>query len=208
MNGTAHMTVGAAVGFIIAQTYGADAVDTASLVAAGGVSALIPDLDVNGKLSNKVTFSSKMVRSAVQVVSLLVMLYSYLEGSGNERWLGIGYGVLILIFSTFITQRRMLTITGIGIAACGFQLDTSWMWLMGIYVIIASLVSHRTYTHSILGIIYFYFVALAFQGAVMVDGLFQAAMIGYISHLIGDMKFLPFNKKGVKLFLPLSSKEI
>jgi inner membrane protein len=42
----------------------------------------------------------------------------------------------------------------------------------------------------------------------MVDGLFQAAMIGYISHLIGDMKFLPFNKKGVKLFLPLSSKEI
>ncbi|MFP3359460.1 metal-dependent hydrolase, partial [Planococcus sp. SIMBA_143] len=27
------------------------------------------------------------------------------------------------------------------------------------------------------------------------------------SHLMADMKYLPFNKRGIKLFLPLSSKE-
>ncbi|RLQ91167.1 metal-dependent hydrolase [Falsibacillus albus] len=208
MNGTAHMTVGAATGFIVANSFGSTPGTTAALVGIGGVAGLMPDLDVDGKLSNKVTFSPKMIRAVAQIIGFLMMLYSYLQGVGTERWLGVGYGAAMMALSSFITQRRMLTITGIGVIACGWQLNETWLWLLGIYILGASLVSHRTYTHSVLGVIYFSIVARHLDSYLMMNGVYEACMVGYCSHLIGDMKFLPFNKRGVKLFLPLSSKEI
>ncbi|WRP08603.1 metal-dependent hydrolase [Rossellomorea aquimaris] len=208
MNGTAHMAIGAATGFIVANSFGSGPDITAALVAIGGVSGLMPDMDIDGKLSNKVTFSPKMIRAVAQIIGFLMMVYSYLEGIGKERWLGIGYGAGMMVFSSFITQRRMLMITGIGVTACGWQLNETWLWLLGIYIFIASFVSHRSYTHSVLGIAYYGMIAHYLESSIMIDGVFEACVIGYASHLIADMKFLPFNKRGIKLFLPLSSKEI
>ncbi|WP_201713944.1 metal-dependent hydrolase [Rossellomorea arthrocnemi] len=208
MNGTAHMAIGAGTGFIVANSFGSGPGITATLVAIGGVSGLIPDLDIDGKLSNKVTFSPKMIRAVAQIIGCLMMVYSYLEGSGKEQWLGIGYGAGMMILASFITQRRMLMITGIGVTACGWQLNETWLWLLGIFILIASFVSHRSYTHSVLGIIYYGIMAQYLESSLMIDGVFEACVIGYVSHLIADMKILPFNKRGIKLFLPLSSKEI
>ncbi|PFG06552.1 inner membrane protein [Bacillus sp. es.034] len=208
MNGTAHMAIGAATGFIVANSFGSDPGSTAALIAIGGVSGLMPDLDIDGKLSNKVTFSPKMIRSVAQIIGFLMMVYSYLEGSGKERWLGIGYGAGMMLLTSFITQRRMLMITGIGVTACGWQLNEIWLWLLGIYIFFASFVSHRSYTHSVLGLIYFAIIARYLESSIMIDGVIEACVIGYASHLIADMKFLPFNKRGIKLFLPLSSKEM
>lgn len=208
MNGTAHMTIGATTGFMVANSIGSEPDITAALVAIGGVSGLMPDMDIDGKLSNKVTFSPKMIRAVAQIIGFLMMVYSYLEGIGKERWLGIGYGAGMLILSSFITQRRMLMISGIGVTACGWQLNETWLWLLGIYIFIASFVPHRSYTHSILGIIYYGVIAQYLESSLMIDGVFETCVIGYASHLIADMKFLPFNKRGIKLFLPLSSREI
>ncbi len=202
------MTAGAASGFIVANSLGSTPGITASLVVIGGVSGLMPDMDIDGKLANKVTVSSKMMKAVAQMIGVLMMVYSYLEGNGKEQWLGIGYGAGMIILSTFITQRRMLTITGIGVTACGWQLDEKWLWLLGIYILTASIVSHRTYTHSILGIVYFGVMAYYLEASLMIEGVFEACMIGYASHLFGDMKFLPFNKRGIKLFLPFTSKEV
>ncbi|KAA0564337.1 metal-dependent hydrolase [Rossellomorea aquimaris] len=208
MNGTAHMAIGAATGFIVANSFGSGPDITAALVAIGGISGLMPDMDIDGKLSNKVTISPKMIRAVAPIIGFLMMVYSYLEGIGKERWLGIGYGAGMMILASFITQRRMLMITGIGVTACGWQLNETWLWLLGIYIFIASFVSHRSYTHSVLGIVYYGMIAHYLESSLMIDGVFEACVIGYASHLIADMKFLPFNKRGVKLFLPLSSKEI
>jgi inner membrane protein len=208
LNGTAHMAIGAATGFIVANAFESGPDITAALVAIGGVSALMPDMDIDGKLSNRVTFSSKMIRSVAQIIGFLMMVYSYLEGIGKERWLGIGYGAGMMVLSTFITQRRMLTITGIGVTACGWQLNETWLWLLGIFIFIASFVSHRSYTHSVLGLVYYGFMAHYLQASLMMEGVFEACMIGYASHLIADMKLFPFNKRGIKLLLPVSSKEI
>ncbi|WP_353616289.1 metal-dependent hydrolase [Bacillus sp. es.034] len=202
------MAIGAATGFIVANSFGSDPGSTAALIAIGGVSGLMPDLDIDGKLSNKVTFSPKMIRSVAQIIGFLMMVYSYLEGSGKERWLGIGYGAGMMLLTSFITQRRMLMITGIGVTACGWQLNEIWLWLLGIYIFFASFVSHRSYTHSVLGLIYFAIIARYLESSIMIDGVIEACVIGYASHLIADMKFLPFNKRGIKLFLPLSSKEM
>jgi inner membrane protein len=208
LNGTAHMAAGAAAGFITANSMGSNLSMTAVLVTIGGISGLMPDLDIDGKLSNKVTFSPKVIRAVAQVIGFMMMVYSFLEEQGREQWIGIGYGIGILLLSTVITQRRMLTFTGIGVIAAGWHLNETWLWLLGIYIIIASLVSHRTYTHSVLGVIFFGFIAKYLEASLKIEGIFEACMLGYTSHLVGDMKLLPFNKRGVKLFLPFTSKEI
>ncbi|MEH7391536.1 metal-dependent hydrolase [Bacillus sp. JJ1474] len=207
MNGTSHTVIGAATGFLTANLLQTDPTGTILLVGIGAISGLMPDIDIDGKLSNKITISHKIIRTAAQFIAILLILYSYFTGSGMNKWIGIGAGMLIFIISSFITQRRMLTITGIGVLFGGFSLQENWLWLLGIYIIAASFVPHRSYTHSLLGILFFAYISIQFEIAIGYEGVFITCLMGYVSHLIADMKILPFNKRGVKFFLPFSKKE-
>ena len=208
MKGTAHAAIGAGAGFIVANTGQTDPTTTLILVGLGSISALIPDLDVDGKLRNKITLSHEIIKWAAQIIGILFATYSLYSGNGSERWIGIAIGVAMFLLSSFIKQRHMLLITGAGVIAGGFSLQESWLVLLGIYFVIASFVSHRSYTHSILGILFFGLIASRFEASIEIDGVFLTCLAGYISHLIFDMKIFPFNKRGIKLFLPFSSKEI
>lgn len=207
LNGTAHATIGAGAGFVVAQSVNADPTTTCLLVGMGGVAGLIPDIDIDGKLSNKITFSHTLIRSVAQVIGIMMVLYTLFEGTGKEKWMGVGAGVAIIVIASFIKQRHMLAITGIGVLGGGFSLQESWLIMLGIYIIIASFVPHRSYTHSLVGIGYFAFIAHYLEASLSIDGVFLTCLSGYISHLVCDMKVLPFNKRGVKFFLPFSSKE-
>lgn len=169
MNGTAHMAIGATVGFLTANTLQTDPTTTLFLVGIGGVSGLMPDMDIDGKLSNRITFSHKFIRTIAQTIGILMIIYSLLEGSETEKWIGAGAGIGIIIISSFTP--------------------------------------HRSYTHSVAGIAFFGVIAFQFEAFMGVDGIFTTCIVGYISHLIADLKCLPFNKRGVKLFLPFFSKE-
>ncbi|WP_057915889.1 metal-dependent hydrolase [Peribacillus muralis] len=207
MNGTAHMAIGATVGYLTANSLQTDPTTTLFLVGIGGVSGLMPDMDIDGKLSNRITFSHKFIRTLAQTVGMLMIIYSILEGYENEKWIGAGAGIGIIIISSFITQRHMLTLSGLGVLGVGMSLQENWLWLLGLYMILASFTPHRSYTHSVAGIVFFGIIAFQFEAAMKIDGIFTTCLFGYISHLIADMKFLPFNKRGVKLFLPFYSKE-
>jgi inner membrane protein len=137
----------------------------------------------------------------------MMIVYIFFEGTGSERWLGIGAGVAIIVIASYIKQRHMLTITGLGVLAGGISLQEIWLILLGIYIIIASFIPHRSYTHSLLGIGFFAFIAHYFEASIRIEGIFLTCLLSYSSHLIADMKVLPFNKRGVKFFLPFSSKE-
>ena len=208
MKGTAHAAIGAGAGFIVANTGQADPTTMLILVGLGSISALIPDLDVDGKLRNKITLSHEIIKWAAQIIGILLATFSLYSGNGSERWIGIAIGVAMFLLSSFIKQRHMLLITGAGVIAGGFSLQESWLILLGIYFVIASFVSHRSYTHSILGILFFGLIASRFEASIEIDGVFFTCLAGYVSHLIFDMKIFPFNKRGIKLFLPFSSKEI
>ena len=208
MKGTAHAAIGAGAGFIVANTGQADPTTMLILVGLGSISALIPDLDVDGKLRNKITLSHEIIKWAAQIIGILLATFSLYSGNGSERWIGIAIGVAMFLLSSFIKQRHMLLITGAGVIAGGFSLQESWLILLGIYFVIASFVSHRSYTHSILGILFFGLIASRFEASIEIDGVFFTCLAGYMSHLIFDMKIFPFNKRGIKLFLPFSSKEI
>lgn len=208
MNGTAHAVIGAATGFIVANTFQSSPSTTLFLVGLGGVSGLIPDLDIDGKLRGKITLSHKMIRTVAQLIGILMVFYSFYEGMDTEKYIGGGIGIGMIVISSSIKQKHMLTLTGIGVIAGGFFLEETWLMLLGVYILIASFVSHRSYTHSILGVLYFGLIASKLEVSLAIDGVFYTCLAGYISHLIADSKLLPFNKRGVKLFLPISSKEL
>ena len=207
MNGTAHLTIGAATGFAVAYSLQSDPATTMIFVGLGGIAGLFPDMDSNGKLSNTITISHKLFRVLVQIIGVLLILFSYLTQTDLVRWIGIGIGIALFFLTNFIKQRLMLTITGIGIVAIGLYFKENWTILLGIYTIIASFLSHRSYTHSFVGVIFFGAIAYLFEVRIGIHGVFMTCVLGYISHLIADMKILPFNKRGVKWFLPFWKKE-
>ncbi|MFZ3577452.1 metal-dependent hydrolase [Virgibacillus sp. DJP39] len=210
MNGVAHATVGGIVGGLVGISVGIEpvSVEMVTLVSIGGIAGLIPDLDTNGMLSGKLTISHKLIKSLAILIGFLMTVYSFLERVGYEKWLGIGIGLGIMILaSKFITQKRMLLMTSIGVVIGGLLLGTTWIWLMGVYIGVASFLPHRSYTHSLIGLAYFgyiaYLLSLDFN---QIEGLFLVLVLGYISHLICDFKI--FNKRGVKLFQPFLKMEI
>ncbi len=208
MNGTSHAAVGAATGFVVANSFQTSPTATLFLVGLGGISGLIPDLDIDGKLRGKITLSHKVIQLSALIIGIMMVIYSFFEKSEIERWLGVGIGLLIMLISSLIKQKHMLTITGVAVLLGGLSVEEIWIILLGIYIMIASVSSHRSYTHSLVGIAFFGYIAFLFESSLGMEGVFYACLGGYISHLIGDLKILPFNKRGVKMFLPLSSKEI
>ncbi|PAQ15363.1 hypothetical protein CD798_06120 [Bacillaceae bacterium SAOS 7] len=55
MKGSAHLAIGGATGLVTAMYLQTDPLSTASLIGIGAVAGLAPDLDVNGKLANRIT---------------------------------------------------------------------------------------------------------------------------------------------------------
>lgn len=208
MNGTAHAAIGAAAGFITAKAYQSDPLEILLFVGIGSVSALIPDLDIDGKLRSKITFSHKVIQTAAQLIGILMIFYSFFEGKATDKWIGMAIGTGMLLLSTLIKQKHMLIITAAGVLLGGISLKESWLMLLAVYIFIASFVSHRSYTHSLLGVLFFGLIAYQLESSIGINGVFYTCLAGYISHLAADLKILPFNRRGIKLFLPFSSKEI
>lgn len=212
MKGTSHLVIGTAVGAMAAYAVHPDIRIGLVGAAVGGISGVVPDLDTNGLASNSITVSkkvSKWLMETAGIVILLILVYQiFMEGLSEAIYIYGGIGLLLLIVSRLITQRRMLTITGILIMLIGFVLGQSiGILLAGSYIIIASFLPHRSYTHSIIGIVFYGFILTKLHEQWPIDGLVVAGLAGYTSHLFADMKILPVNRRGVKWFLPLWKRE-
>ncbi|MDW0116155.1 metal-dependent hydrolase [Sporosarcina thermotolerans] len=213
MKGSSHAAIGAAAGAIAGYQVQPDlyTVIVSSLV--GGASALVPDLDTNGLASNRITISKKFTQWLMQFVGigiLVAIAYQFFTtGFTPSIILYAGIGLLFFIVSRFITQRRMLTLTGIMVMWLGIVMHQSTgILLAGSYIVIASFLPHRSYTHSLLGLAFYAFILSHLQQEWAFEGLFVAGIAGYASHLIADMKLLPMNRRGVKWFAPLWNKEL
>ncbi|MDV6378063.1 hypothetical protein ORD22_07275 [Sporosarcina sp. GW1-11] len=124
------------------------------------------------------------------------------------NWIIALVAAMLVVVSQVITQRRLLTITGILFIAFGLFVHTSiGIILAGCYIIIASFLPHRSYTHSLLGLAFFASILHYSLQQWLMNGVFVAALAGYASHLVAGMKFLPVNRRGVKLFAPIWKKE-
>ncbi|KRG09472.1 metal-dependent hydrolase [Lederbergia galactosidilytica] len=210
MDGKTHFITGCLTGFGVAQYSNADWLTTASFTLLGGFTGLVPDLDVSGVLARKLSINKKWAILLLGFIGLYLMSSSFT--SPHTYWskqLGVLLGSGLLIFPPlFIKQKWMLTLTGILVGILGLYYESIWVILLGIYIVIASLLSHRSLTHSLLGLFYFSILGYFLEKEILVDGLMFVCVAAYASHLILDMKWLPKNRKGVKLFLPFSKIEL
>lgn len=130
------------------------------------------------------------------------------EGISLDIYFFAGIGLLLLIISRMITQKRMLTITGILVMLLGFILNESiGILLAGSYIVFASFMAHRSYTHSLLGVVFYILILKYLYLECPITGIIAAGVAGYVNHLVADMKLLPMNRRGVKWFLPFWKQE-
>ncbi|MEK4029516.1 metal-dependent hydrolase [Pseudobacillus sp. FSL P4-0506] len=208
MKGSAHLAIGGGSGLATAVYLHTDPLTTAALVGIGAVAGLAPDLDVNGKLSNRITISKKWLILFFAAAGLLLIGYSYVMLSGFVQSAGFIVGLCLTILPRlFIKQRTMLFITGAGLGVAAWYADIFWLLLLSGFIIVSSFLSHRSLTHSLIGAACFAGIAWQFQQSVGIEGSFLAASIAYMSHLVADMKVWPANKRGIKWFQPLFNKE-
>ncbi|MFS0574070.1 metal-dependent hydrolase [Sporosarcina sp. 179-K 3D1 HS] len=210
MKGTSHLVIGTAAGACAGLYLNADPLTLVICAAVGGLSGVMPDLDTNGLASNTVTLSKKKVKTPLLLMGIGVVIYAFyqfIQGTDAMLFKQLGIGVGMVILSAVITQKRMLTLTGVGIVMGGVALDRTWLVLLGIFVILASFLPHRSYTHSLLGLGFFSLILQLAQTDLQLEGLYLAGMAGYASHLVADMRILPMNRRGVKLFAPVWNKE-
>ncbi|WP_203362542.1 metal-dependent hydrolase [Bacillus sp. REN10] len=208
MKGSAHLAIGGATGLVTAMYVQTDPLSTASLIGLGAVAGLAPDLDVNGKLANRITISKKWLILFFALCGVLLIGYSYLHLSSFTKSAGIIIGVcLLLLPRLFIKQRTMLFLTGAILAYVGWKADIYWVMLLSGFIIVSSFLPHRSLTHSLLGVACFGYIAWHFEQAVGLEGGFLSSVFAYTSHLVADMKMWSFNKKGIRWFQPIFNKE-
>ncbi|MBE1554755.1 metal-dependent hydrolase [Sporosarcina limicola] len=213
IKGTSHLTIGAAGGIGVGLYTQADPLTLGLFAAVGAVSGLIPDLDTNGLASNKITLSKGLIKTPLMLMGIGIIIYSLYQSFISTTFdfqllLSILIGGGMVVLSKIITQKRMLTLTGVGVVMGGLALNmTLWIMLLGVYILIASFLPHRSYTHTIIGLSFFAGIMHMAQTALSFDGLFLVGIVGYISHLVADMKALPVNRRGVKFFAPIWNKE-
>ncbi|MFD1361241.1 metal-dependent hydrolase [Lentibacillus salinarum] len=208
MDGKIHAVIGAGTGVAVAQATGQDAVNTAVLLTAGIIASLAPDLDTAGKLANKISLSHKMIQGFVRTTGILTAGYAWFGLSGYAMYIGLALGAFLLLIAPKFSQKLMLFISGAAIITTGIALSEIWVWLTGLYVTVAALVSHRGYTHSLIGLAFFSLIAFYISERFSVNSLYWTLVLAYASHLLADMRFVPGNKRGIKLFLPFSQKAI
>lgn len=207
MKGTSHLAIGAATGFLISSYAQVDPENTVALVALGGISGLVPDLDIDGKLRNKLTFPHKTIQIASALIGIILMLYSYLTFEGSRDYFLAGIGFIILLFASMFQKKHLLLITALGIIIGGYFLGVKWILLSGIYMLVASMSPHRSYTHSLLGLCLFGWMIYELVNVIPFYGVFETCIFSYISHLVADSKLIPFQKQGVPLLLPITKRK-
>src|SRR5699024_1115546 len=114
---------------------------------------------IGGKLRNKLTMPQTYIRKIAQFIGILFIIYSYFITSDTSPYIGVGIGVAIFLLASMFKQRHMLIITSIGVGAGGYFLKENWILLFGVYIFIASISSHRSYTHSLVGLCLFGFIS-------------------------------------------------
>ncbi|MBS4209932.1 metal-dependent hydrolase [Bacillus sp. FJAT-50079] len=203
MDGKTHFIIGGVTGIGIAKWMGVDLPTTVSLSLLGGCVGLVPDLDVKGTLSRKISLNKKWLTLLAGIIGLLFIISNFSVNPSTSQWLGICVGIALLTLPPIIIKQKMMVLlTGIAVGILGIWLQSKSLIMLGAYIGTASRLPHRSLTHSLIGLAYFSGVGYFLEQELRIDGIMLVCMFSYASHLLLDMKWIPKNRRGVKLFQP------
>ncbi|WP_227395398.1 metal-dependent hydrolase [Jeotgalibacillus aurantiacus] len=208
MNGASHAVTGTAIGLGTAVMYDASPAATGLMILLGSVSALAPDLDTNGRLSNRISLHRKWLWYTLASIGVLLGTYSLVMLQGWWMLAGIAVALALIIAPRFlIKQRFMVMLTGGVLTGSGWFYSENWLLYFGLFTIVCSFLPHRGLSHTWIGLAVFSYISWELENSLNINGILVVCALAYLSHLLLDMKVLPFNKKGIKLFQPLVNKE-
>ncbi|MBS4199235.1 metal-dependent hydrolase [Bacillus sp. FJAT-49732] len=209
MDGKTHFIVGGIAGIGVSSYVGVELPTAISYTLLGACIGLIPDLDVKGTLSNKISLNKNWIITLLALLGLLIIVNSYTLYKDFDRWLGFGLGLALLIFPPFlIKQKYMLLLTGAASLLIGVSQQSTWLMMLGVYICVAALLPHRSLTHSLIGLFYFSLIGYYLEKDFQMNGILLVCVVSYASHLLLDMKIFPKNRRGVRLLQPFSKIEI
>lgn len=148
-----------------------------------------------------IAFSS-MMPGEMSLISILVLIIaSLLPDVDHPKSI---FNKYILPVKSKGVKLAVYGSIGVSIIMLNFKYERiAELYVVGFLFIVIALSSHRNgLTHSIAGIIIFSFVANYFGDKYNNKYLVYYFIIGYSSHIVGDM----FTNRGVPLFYPLKNK--
>lgn len=204
MNGKTHAVAGLATGIGISYFSGLGLAESIAVTSTATIAALAPDLDTAGSLTHRLTKPFRFLNGILFSLLLIVIFGSYLfNKASSEMLVGGGVIFLMLFFLKRIPIKFQLLIMAIVIGIIGYHYDYSSIYLFAIFIGVASLLPHRSYTHSLIGLICFSYITHQASIELGIEQLFLAGLLGYVSHLLLDSKLIPGNRRGIKILLPL-----
>lgn len=204
MDGKTHAVVGLATGIGISYFSGVGLADSIAVTSAATIASLAPDLDTAGRLTQRLTKPFRLLNGVAFSFLFVVILGSFLFTKASPEMLIGGVAILITLFLLKrITIKFQLLIMAIVIGMIGYHYEYSSILLFAIFVGVASLLPHRSYTHSLIGLVCFSYISYKASIDLGIDQLFIAGLLGYLSHLLLDSRFIPGNRMGIKILLPL-----
>ncbi|QAY67991.1 metal-dependent hydrolase [Paenibacillus protaetiae] len=210
MKGTTHLAIGAAIGVFAAAYYPFTPKNAALYITVASFSALSADLDGPSMLSSKIGKVSKALRSLVLIAGLLLSAgaaAAYLaQRTFSPAFTAAAAVVLLLGFITkegFI-RNMLVSLIGAGLAYAGWSIQARWMIGLGVFVAWAPWLKHRGLTHTVWAVAGWGWIGMQLEQELGLDGIANAAIAGYASHLLADT----LTANGVKWLYPLYKKAI
>lgn len=219
--GRSHLALGIMSGILAAKGMDAPLPEGVALTALAAVSALVPDLDVDGLLMRRLTERPlKLVRRLLGYAGVMLILLSYFPDTRNEQFgtamigllcLGVGFvlqdqsarrwmvslmGVLLAAFSLYWRlDEHVFTLGGL---FAGIQESGRWMIWLGLFIAVIPHFPHRTYSHTLWALAIWGAIWYEAEASLQLAGLFAAGTAGYASHLLADT----LTVSGVRYFHP------
>ena len=209
MKGTTHLAIGVVIGIVAAVSHQMEAKDVAIYVAVAAFSALSADLDGTNLLSGKLNRAARWIHILLLWGGLALTAvegYGYVvKGILHLEWAIVAVVALLLglVLRNGMIRNALVSLIGIGLIYVGFT-DGVLGWLIGLGVFIAWVpwLNHRGLSHTIWAAAAWGAIGWGLQQRLGLDGIAQAALWGYLSHLIADT----LTPSGVKWLYPLAKK--
>jgi|SRR5690625_158649 len=211
MNGGAHTLAGVATGIGISYFGDLSFSEGAIVTTVTTVAALAPDLDTTGTLAMRLTKPFRIITGILFSILFSIFITLFFQSKNPLNFVDIDKEILIgaggVLLALFLIRRIpikiQLLIMAVGIGLVGYHFDYESIIWFAVFAGISVFLPHRSYTHSVLGLVFFGYISHLASIDLGLPLVFWGGVLGYISHLLLDCRFIPGNRMGIKPLLPL-----
>ena len=104
----------------------------------------------------------------------------------------------ILPVKSKLFKALVYLLIGAGFIYLDFKMDYVFLRILGIALIITGFSQHRTFTHSVLGLIFFSSVVYLISKEFGIMSAYIGFVAGYVSHMVADF----MTRSGIPIFYP------